>query len=416
MKKTVCIFSNGCNSRSLDCSYLTNYFRLNGCRPVRKPEKADYIIFITCSVEKMKEAMSFDAIRQMSKYRGELIVGGCLPDMAGSRFMKEYNGRYFTTKDMASIEKLFPEFRVKLSSVKDANFFTGQSLSLAPNTLILYLKRKFSLGRITKGALLFARNKVVNVFTGSSRKTASIRIGRGCMGTCTYCSIRKAIGRLQSKPLDDCISEYSRLLNSGYRDFQFISNDVGSYGLDIGSSLEELMTMLSEQDRGFDVRWSLQELHPKKIIEYEKILTEKVKEQKLRYLLCGLQSGSPRILKLMNRPVDVERVLEILCIFRKLNPGITINCHIIIGFPSETDDDFNKSLSFIRRLKADKTIFFFCYEGYDTPASKMDHKVDDRVKWARMRKAAEALKGDGLNWESYNEQHLVKRGGYSLLR
>lgn len=392
-KADLFIFTNGCPRRALDVSRLMNYFRLNDCRIVGKPENADYIIFVSCSFKKRKEEECLWIIKLFGKYKGELIVGGCLPKISPVKLRRAFKGRYFSTININEIDNLFPDFRIKLKDVPDANFQTYQSQDFSA----------FS---------KFAR-KFIN---GRNSRTASLRLSYGCPGKCSYCNITSAIGSLKSKPLDLCLDEYKKLLDKGYRNFVILADNVGVYGSDIGSNFGELLKSFSEADKGLNARWYIQELHPVWAVKYKQELLEAIKEKRIFALLCPVQSGSQRILRLMNRYSNVNKTLKTLREFKTANPDIILATHIIIGFPSETDNDFNATLNFIKKAGFGHVRLYPYYDFPNTPASKIVKKVEEEKIMGRLNLAAKFLDKEGIKWwceelgSTYNQLKISKSG------
>ena len=284
----VFIYTNGCIKRNLDASRMLRYFELNRCRVVARPKDADYIIFVTCSVVKSKEDESFQYIDKLKGCRGELIVAGCLPDIASERLKSEFKGRYFTTKNLEEIDNIFGNPDIKFSSIEDAHLLrqefrpSGDQQNQLIESIKLRISCLVSLAalfimnfRISRGfykrCMNFVHHKgrnALNFIISSKPQVACLRIGHGCIDKCTYCSILKAVGNLKSKPVDLCCNEYSDLLRRGYSNFLIFADNVGAYGLDIGSSLIDLLERMSSLDGGRRVSWEIPGLHPKWLIKY----------------------------------------------------------------------------------------------------------------------------------------------------
>lgn len=120
-RKKIFITTNGCPRRNLDSMRLSKYFKANHCTIVMSPEEANYILFVTCSFKQSKENESFKYIEKYLKYKGELIVLGCLPDIAPNKFKRKYKGKYLSTRTLEDIDKLFSSFKIKFKEIPDAN-------------------------------------------------------------------------------------------------------------------------------------------------------------------------------------------------------------------------------------------------------------------------------------------------------
>lgn len=394
--KKIFIFTNGCTRRKLDVKRLETYFRLNNCKITRKLKEADYIIFVSCAFVKQRIEESLQIIMKLKKYNGELIIVGCLPEINRKSLNEIFNGKTISTKNLDEIDKIFPEFKFKFSTIPDANLisssFSGVSLIIG-----------------TKKAKIFSQNclnLIKNIFieTTKSRFLSSqqftyfLRIQKGCLGSCSYCSIRKAIGPLKSKPLAVCIEEYKQMINKRYKNFVILGDDVGAYGLDIKSTFPELLWSLSKISQGNTTIWSIKELHPKWIVKYESDLLKLVEQNKIKHMLCGIQSGSDRILRLMNRYHNSNNIIRILKKFKEVNPDLKLSAQIIIGFPSETREDFLATLASIKKIKFNEVFMYPFSKNEKTPAASLRDEISDTIKRKRIKQAMKVLKKEKIKF------------------
>lgn len=364
----------------MDCSKLVQYFTLNKYQIANEPQVADYIIFVTCSFRKEREEECWEYINEFKQYKGELIILGCLPEIAPIKFNQEFKGRYLSTKDLYKIDIFFDKFKIKFSNIPDDG-----SIYSNPKKAT----QKFSPNIIER--LIQTIRKCVRT---QNKKTAYLRISHGCMENCSYCSITKAIGKLTSKSIKTCIEEYKGFLGKGFRKFIILSDNTGAYGLDIKSSFGELLGSLSVASGQHNVSWHLEQIHPRWVLRYQAEMLEMVKARKIRKISCALQSGSNRILKLMNRHHTVEEIADVLLRFKKYNPNLRLGTEIILGFPSETEVDFFATLDIIRKIQFDSVFLYPYYDGYGTIASKLDNKIGPEIIEGRVR-----IAWDFLNWE-----------------
>jgi len=404
-KKKIFITTNGCPSRSLDSARLENYFRANNCIIVKSAKPADYIIFVTCSFRKLKEERCLKQINEFLKYRGKLIVAGCLPDIAPNRLKEIFNGEIIETRNLEKIDELFDDFEVKFRSIPIEHFDSrGESGSLFQRFISNFgFNKKFfkmclafissKLNKITQIRINIKKPK-----EAKKSKTAYFRVSSGCVEEhCTYCAVSRATGKLKSKKIHECSSEYSMLLKQGHVDFTLFGDNLGAYGLDCGSNFAELMQSLSEVDRAFSVAWHLDSLHPRWIIKYDDVLSGYIAEGKIKSINCPIQSGSNRILKLMNRHHGIEEITEVLKKFMELQPKLNISTHLIVGFPSETEEDFLATINNIKTIYFNEVTIYPYYDGYDTVASKISDKIPEENIKMRLKKAVDLLQREGIN-------------------
>jgi len=229
----------------------------------------------------------------------------------------------------------------------------------------------------------------------TSGEYAYLRVSNGCNEQCAYCCIYRAVGKLRSKSINVCVEEYKNILRSGYRKILILADNIGAYGLDIKSSLPELLNNLSTASDE-EVHWYIQEMHPRWAILYRTELLRRVKEKKIREMVCAIQSGSNRILKLMNRHHGIEEIKDVLSELRRSNPGLKLYTQVIIGFPSETEEEFRETLNAIKEIRFDLVTIYPYYDGYGTIASGMDGKIDKNITKKRMREAVYFLEREGI--------------------
>ena len=368
------ITSNGCPRRGLDISRLAAYFKVNGCVMVSSPGSADYIIFVTCAFLKSKEDICMYLIDALSYHKGELIVLGCLPSIAPERLKENFSGKVLATKDIHQIDLFFKDFKIPYAQVPDANEFFS-----APIRLSAKIKRFFD--------------------RADTDQEAYLRISNGCYGGCSYCPIQRAVGRFRSKSLHACAAEYETLLKKGKRSFVFLADNVGAYGIDIGSSLPGLLDELSDVDTGIKVSWKIQGLHPCWVIKYEKQLLKYIISEKIIFLSCPLQSGSDRILMRMNRGHNISEIQEVLLRYHKANAGLLMETDIMVGFPSESREDFFLTLEAVKQIRFGQVWIYPYYDATDTPSSRMENeKISQQEIEERLHQAAAFFKQEGIGY------------------
>lgn len=403
----VFIFNNNphCEGRGVDAARLVTYFKLNNCRMLARPDQADFIIIFTCAFSNPIEGYYLDLINRfhLHRYKGEMIVTGCLPAIAPAKLSRIFKGRTITTCDLETIDTVFPWFDMRIRDVPDANtchyskFVLPDPWPVKAEKVLEFTRKSIHefewSARFLKKGTQYLKTRLINQagrFTQTAlpvipekQKRHGIRIGSGCLGNCSYCGIRKAIGPLQSKPLNACLTEYRRLLTEGHREFVIGSEDTGAYGRDIGSSLPQLLDALEQADSGMAVRWYLTSLKPIWLLEFQSQILKLVRRGKLSHLECPIQSGSTRILDRMNRPVDLRETEKILTAIRKAAPDIALITHIIVGFPSETDHDFEKTMALLKRHSFQSIVLNPYDDKPQSMASRMEHKVPADVIAAR---------------------------------
>lgn len=397
--KKVYISCNGCNRRLLDAQRLKNYFLANGYEITVSPVSADYLIFFASALNRIRIDESFDIIRKLSSYNGETIVLGCLMETAPTEFNAFWHGKSLPVKDMDNIDMFFQDIKIPYKEIPPGNIpFSSQNIY-----------KTIDRGTFIKQRLRFllspakVADKIYNYWHYNQKEdysTTFIWVSKGCPNLCSFCAERKVVGPCISRPVAEIVNEYRRLLDAGKRRFEFIGDDVGSYGLDLGVTLPHLLGKLNEADNDYQVQWVIKHLHPKFIIRYKKELIEVARSGKIRELICCFQSGSNRILKLMKRQHTIEQVTDTLKEFRNILPDIRLATNIIVGFPTETDKEFLETLYVFDRIYFDRVHMIKYYDAEGSDSYTIKPKVSDTEVSRRIRLAKRFFKKRGIYFQT----------------
>ncbi len=210
-----------------------------------------------------------------------------------------------------------------------------------------------------------------------------VNIAEGCCGGCSYCIVRNARGRLISHSPDEVVESMQKLLLQGAIEIQLAAQDTAAYGLDIGTTLPELLQRITEIPGRFMVRVGM--MNPDTAMPIAKELADAFHDPKVyRFLHMPVQSGSDRILESMGRRYLAEDFLRIIDDFRKSVGDISIITDVIAGFPGETEEDFRQTMYLLDILQPDKVNITRYSSRPGTPASLM-YDMPDRIKKDRSR-------------------------------
>lgn len=228
------------------------------------------------------------------------------------------------------------------------------------------------------------QNKIaeaVPVLRESSVK-AYVTIMYGCNNFCTYCIVPYTRGRERSRRVSDILKEVEGLAADGYKDITLLGQNVNSYGKDLeeGADFSYLLEKLNEIEGDFKIRFMTS--HPKDL-SYKLVDTIARCEKVSRHIHLPVQSGSDRILKLMNRHYTAESYLSLVDYMRKTIKDPVFTSDIIVGFPGETEEDFKETVELVKKVRFD-TLFTFLYSRRrGTPADKMEEQIPDDIKHRR---------------------------------
>lgn len=235
-----------------------------------------------------------------------------------------------------------------------------------------------------------------------------IRISWGCNCSCAYCGIRNAIGKHISKPIDQCLRKFKKGLAKGEKHFMLNRDDIGSYGVDIKFSFSDLMDKMTSVPGDYKI--SITNLNPQWIVKNIDKLEDIFKRGKIVRIGAPMHSSSSRILKLMNRFHNVEKITNALLRLKKSYPKLSIHTHIMLGFPTETEEDFQKTLSFIKNSNISAGQFFPFSLKSDTEAENIGPKIPDEEVDKRLKDAKILLKNSGyaIPFRSRNKGFLFE--------
>lgn len=390
--------SYGCTRRKLDTTKFHSYFSLNGYQIVDKPEEADYIMVTTCAFKKQEEEHSLSVVANLKKYKAKILVYGCLPDIAPEKYRQAANFPYLSTKNINDIDRHFEAIRYPFSQIGDAHGIPVDIKHSSWTEAAVKFFKDFELSPIffTRVATyLYNRTK-------SKGKGYYLSTSRGCLGKCSYCAIRYAVGTIQSKPIDTVLGEFIEGCQAGHNDFILVGDDVGAYGMERGERFPQLLSRLLEeagkQNSGNNgkIGFHIEEIHPKWLALYGDEFAGLLSSRGVESILCPVQSGNDRILGLMEREHDAEDARAAIARIRAVNPDVSLTTQIIAGFPTETESEFEDTLRHLEETRFDVVIVFPYDDKENTVASGIYPKVPPDVIQARVKKACRHLRKKGI--------------------
>ncbi|WP_238882604.1 30S ribosomal protein S12 methylthiotransferase RimO [Clostridium sp. YIM B02551] len=356
-KYKVGLVSLGCDKNRVDSEILLGEMKTN-YEFTNNPKEAEIIIVNTCGfIEKAKQE-SIDTILEMAKYKNKyncklLIATGCLTQRYG--------------KDL---EELMPEIDIMLgvNDYKKINQYIEDFI--AGNERVVSID--YSDENINEG------NRVIT----TDKATAYLRIAEGCDNFCTYCIIPKIRGKFRSRSVENILKEAEALVSNGVKEIILVAQDTTRYGIDLYGE-KTLHKLLKELCKINDLKWiRLMYCYPEEITE--ELINVMASEEKIcKYIDMPLQHISSNILKLMGRKTSKEDVIDKINTIRKSIPDITIRTSLIVGFPGESDEDFNTLKDFLQEYKLEKVGVFRYSQEEGTPAATMSNQISEDLKAKR---------------------------------
>lgn len=367
MKVGIC--SLGCKVNIYESEVVTDLLKKGGYEIVPFEDKADIYIINTCSVTNESDKKSRKMINRAKKNNSEanIVVMGCYSQVSSDDIEADI---ILGNKDKSKIVEILNDFIRDRESKK-----------------IIY----------DLSSVEFEKMEISH-FDNHTR--AFVKIQDGCNAFCSYCIIPYTRGRVRSKNKEDVIEEVSRLVKDGYKEIVLTGIHTGRYGIDINSSLYELLCELVKIPNIYRIRLSSIEIN-----EVTPEIIDLYKNNKImaRHLHVPLQSGSNKILKLMNRRYNKEEFMKMIDKLREIE-DISLTTDLIVGFPNETDDDFEETMDTLKKIHFTKIHTFPYSRRRGTVADKMDGHILGDIKKKRVHEVIE------LSNEYENEYYKSKIG------
>lgn len=344
--KKVCFISTGkgCSSNLMENALYSREVENQGIICTTNPEEADCLILNSCGYSAQSEEFTLQTLRQyQSQYpQKEIIVGGCLPKINSLSLKQVHQGKSFSAGDVGTLFTHLGLEKVKAPTPLQAIALSTQDFSRLPwhYRLFTLVRRSFFAFENFFSIKFQPLHNILSTATVSS-ETMNLPLARGCLGTCTYCAIKKARGQVQSTPLNEVLRMLNDSLQKNHRDFYLNADDLGCWGQDIGSNIAELLRAILAIDQKFKLVLSY--LSPEWLIKYEAELLPLLKDQRIIAVYIPIHSGSNSILKRMGRHYTIEKILETCRQIKKNNAQLAVKTNYILSFPNENIGDFFKS-------------------------------------------------------------------------
>ncbi|ATG16440.1 MULTISPECIES: 30S ribosomal protein S12 methylthiotransferase RimO [Providencia] len=346
--------SLGCPKNLVDSERILTELRTDGYQVVPSYDDADLVIVNTCGFIDSAVQESLEAIGEALNENGKVIVTGCLG--AKENQIREVHPKVLEITGPHSYEQVLNHVHHYVPKPEHDPFF-----SLVPEQGVKLTPKHY----------------------------AYLKISEGCNHRCTFCIIPSMRGDLDSRAIGDVLNEAKRLVESGVKELLVISQDTSAYGVDVkhrmgfwdGKPVKTSMVGLCEQLASMGVWVRLHYVYPYPHVD--DVIPLMVEGKVLPYLDIPLQHASPKILKLMKRPGAVERTLERIKRWREMCPELTLRSTFIVGFPGETEEDFQMLLDFLQEARLDRVGCFKYSPVEGAKANELADQVPEDVKEER---------------------------------
>ncbi len=345
-KLKACVVTLGCVQNENDSERIRGMLSDMGYEMHSSSKTADVVIFNTCAVRENAELKVFGflgALKNIKKERPEMLIGICGCMIQQNHIAERIKSRYkhvdmiFGTHSLHRFPQImYSAMQKRIVDVEEADGYVAENISRVRGSNVV----------------------------------ASVSVMYGCNNFCSYCIVPYVRGRERSRSHIDILTEVEGLSAQGYKEICLVGQNVNSYGKDCGEiDFADLLHMVSEVDGIERIRFV--SVHPKDITD--KLIQEMASNPKVcRQLHVPLQSGSTKVLKDMNRKYSKEQYLALIDKIRTAMPNLSISTDIIVGFPTETNEDFEDTLDVVKKVGYDMVYNFIYSKRKGTPAAEMD--------------------------------------------
>lgn len=350
------LISLGCSKNLVDSEhYLGILSRRKGMELTSEIPEADIVIVNTCGFIGDAKEESIQTILEVSEFKEtgnlkKIIVAGCLAQKYSEEILKELPevDAVIGTGDVDKIEKVVDEILAGKKAVE------------------------------TKNMTFLANANTDRVLT-TAPHTAYLKISEGCNRACTYCIIPQMRGRLRSRSIEDIVEEAKRLVASGVREINLLAQETTEYGIDLYGD-KKLAALMKELCKIEGLKWlRTYYMHPEYVTD-ELIEVMKSEDKICKYFDVPIQHVSDNILRNMARAKNGEQVKSVLNRIRKAIPDATIRTTLIVGFPGETEENFQELKEYVREFEFDYAGVFKYSREEDTVAYNLPDQVPEEIK------------------------------------
>jgi len=355
----ISLINHGCAKNLVDAELMLGILAKNGYSVSLDDKNADIVIINTCSFIHDAEKESVQSILQMIQNGKKVIVTGCL-----------------SQKHNEDLKNAIPEISgmIGTSNLNDIVKIVKDIENKSKYEAIIEDKPKY----------IYPENiERQQITMGSS---SYLKIGEGCNYSCGYCIIPKLRGKYTSRPIENIVKEAKNLVKKGVTEIILIAQDTSSYGLDLYQK-QTLPELLEELNKIENLSWI------RIMYAYPTMMTDELidaiarLDKVVKYVDIPLQHSHPRVLESMKRPVMDYR--KLVSKIRKKIPNVSVRTSLIVGFPGESEEDFEELKEFVKEVKFDRLgVFKYSLED-GTPAEKLDGHMDDSIKEQRRNEIME---------------------------
>ncbi len=359
--KNACIITYGCQMNFNESAKMTNILKNSGYNMIDNYEDADLVLINTCTIREGAASKVYSELGRLKELKNEkkdMIIGvtGCLAQEEKENFIKRS-----------------PYVDLVLGN---------QNIAMLPDILDEIYHGKTNIVMVNNKDVLPKR---IDAYFGND-VMASIAITYGCNNYCTFCIVPHVRGRERSVPMDEIVDDVKKYVKQGYKEILFLGQNVNSYGNDFRKDDNITFAKLLEKSANVEGDFWIKYVspHPK---DFNDDVIKAIKENPKisRMLHLPLQSGSSKILKKMKRGYTKEEYIALAKKIKREIPDIALTTDIIVGFPGETEEDFNDTLDVVNEVGFENAFMFMYSKRKNTPASVYEDQIDEETMNRRLQ-------------------------------
>jgi len=356
------VVTYGCQMNVHESEKIKGILSSLGMKETNTVDKASVVVFNTCCIREGAEDRAYNNIVALRKWKDEdkvIVMCGCMP--------QQKNGKY--------------NLKTKLKCV-DIVLGT-HNINMLAEHLLAFAENKERIVEIINAPI---KSMDTSSCIRDDKTNAYVNIIYGCDKFCTYCIVPHVRGREKSRPKAEIYKEVKNLVqNEGYKYITLLGQNVNSYGKDFkdGTTFATLLQELCHIEGDFKIKFMTS--HPMDFSD-DLIKVMKNEDKVCKALHLPVQSGSTTVLRKMNRHYDSKHYMSLIRKVKRAIPNISLSTDIIVGFPGETEADFNKTMKLIKKVKYDQVFAFMYSKRTGTPAAVFDNQIDEDVKNVRINK------------------------------
>ena len=359
--KKIFIKTFGCQMNAYDSARMRDAMFVHGYQETNSPEQADILLLNTCHIREKASEKLFSEIGRLNEFKEQrkqegketlIVVCGCVVQAEGEEILKRSHlvDIALGPQNYHRLPELVSSYNRKKGRVLLADFPADSKFDYLPKTK-------------------------------ATSACAFLAVQEGCDNFCTYCVVPYTRGCEYSRPADEIIQEAQDLVATGAKEIMLLGQNVNCWHGQGASDLGDLIRQLAQIEGLERIRYTTS--YPSKITQ-NLIEAHKDLDKLMPYIHLPIQSGSDKILKAMNRQYTAASYEEIVASFRKARPDIAVSSDFIVGFPGETEDDFQATMDVVKRVRYASSFSFKYSPRPGTPAAMMKNQVPEDVKTKRL--------------------------------